>query len=548
MTNSRMKLIMVLMCTAIIAVVVLQGSWLLNSYAVSKEKNEAEIKELLDLAITEQNRQAADTVRALMKQIIRSEKDFKYRIMEWPSGIKIGLTGKIQNSYALYNVSEQDTIMLVKDPYNFFVKRMNVLELDELYPLYATLVGVNHYPDNSRERALQLRLSTGFKPYVNTDSLQNILGKIFSKHGRSFSGSVRYFKDINETYQRSPKIKPVKPKVLHVTYKTIGVVTGSDNSQSLAARLELLQAYTDSLNRFGTATFVAKPLLNDLNELLSESVPTILVSVNTPYTIIAQKMSAGIFGSFMSMLFIMLLVIYMYKTILKQRQLSEIKNDFISNISHELKTPIATAQAAVQGLAYFDTRQNPEKTITYLKTASSEIQKLSLMVDKILDISLFESTAFKLSPEHFNFKLLLTQIAESQQIRKEKPINITLDYDADKEILADKTYLQNVMMNLIDNAIKYSGSKVSIDIKCRKMAGTIEIKVSDDGIGIPVKYQDHIFEKFFRVPTDSDYAVKGYGLGLNYVKTIVEKHHGSIMLIESGKQGSTFIIKLPQSA
>jgi signal transduction histidine kinase len=546
MTRSGMILIVVLMCAAIAAVVILQGNWLINSYAVSKDQNEAEIRVLLEQAINEQKHQTADTVRRLIRQMIRSEKDFNYAIMDWPTGLEIGFAGKGQNTFARFAASEKDTVQIVGNPYEFLIKKIALLKLDELNPLYVALVGVMDYANGSPEKAIQLQLSGSFKPYENAAALASIVESAFSEEGRPFNGKVRFFKDISDIYKKPVRGKSDRLKVSRTHFKSIAAFFGSDNSRSLSMKLDLLAAYTDSLNRLGDSTFVAKPLLYDVNDIMMSAVPAILLSVDTPHTLIAEKMSSGILGSFALMIFIALSVIYMYSTIVKQKQLSDLKNDFISNITHELKTPIATAQAAVQGLSFFDTAQNPEKASSYLSTASAEIQRLSLMVDKILNISLFENAAFTLSQESFNFKSLLMGITDSQKLRKEKPIVITLDYDAKTDIFGDKTQLANVMINLIDNAIKYSGAEVNIDIRCKNTADGIEVAVSDNGNGIPPAYRDFIFDKFFRVPDVDGHRVKGYGLGLNYVKTIVEKHQGSIVLAHSGAHGSIFIIKLPQ--
>ncbi len=544
-----MILIVVLMCTAIVAVVILQGSWLINSYAVSKEKNEAEIKVLLEQAITEQKRLTADTVRMLLKSMVHSQKDFNYRIFDndWNESIKIGFRAKNDNGYALYNATAKDTVAVKKDPYKFLFKKMASLNLDELDPLSTVLTGFNQYDQNTRERTIQLKLSASFSPYKDTAALRQILAETFANEGRSFNGRIRFFKDVNKIYSPAVvKIKHDKKKYFHSSTESVSLYFDSERSKSLAVKLRLLAMYTDSLNGLGDSTFVAKPFFNNVNDIMQQQIPTILLSVDTPYTLIAQKMSAGIIGSFALMIFIMLCVLYMYKTIVKQKQLSDIKNDFISNISHELKTPIATAQAAVQGLKFFDPDQNPEKRDSYLSTASAEIQRLSQMADKILNISLFESAGFQLSPEYFDLKMMLKQIVESQQIRKEKPVKIALQYNAKPDIFADKTQLHDVMINLIDNAIKYSGSEVNIDINCTNFPGGIEISVSDDGNGIPTNFRKYVFDKFFRVPDANDHTIKGYGLGLNYVKTIVEKHKGSIQLGESGRSGTTFIINLPQ--
>lgn len=546
MSRSRMMLIIALLCAAIITTVVLQVAWLLNSYAVSKEKNEAEVKVLLDLAIDEQRQQAADTVRALMQRLIRSEDDFSYRILDWNGVPKIGFSSHKGDSYALYEITEDDTIKIQQDPYGFLIRKMKTMKLNELDALYPLVGSVGKYDRNSTEYATVMRISRSFESYEDVVTLSSVLKRVFEREGRTFSGNLRYFKDIRDVYT-----KPLDPEL--ISKRSTGpladeilIFPGSENKRSLEVKLNLLETYTDSLNRVSDSTFVAKTFLYNVTNIVSETVPTLLLSVSTPFTIIGQKMVVSILGSVLSMVFVALALLYMYNTIVKQRQLSELKNDFISNVSHELKTPITTAQAAVQGLQFVEIQQNPEKVESYLATAVAEIRKLSAMVDKILTISLVENPGFILNPTRFNFESLLNKLVSSQQLRTDKQIRIKLTYQAVPEIFADKTELQQVMINLIDNAIKYSGEQVTIGILCRNYIGGIEILVSDDGNGIPEEYRDYIFDKFFRVPGTDGHKVKGYGLGLNYVKTMIEKHRGSIVLSDSGVKGSTFIIKLPQ--
>lgn len=551
MTRFRMMLIVVLMLMAITAVVIFQGNWLINSYAVSKEKNEEEIRTMLDLAITEQKRQVADSVRHIIQQLVRSEKDFKYRFIEGRNGTKIGISGSDHESFALYDLSAQDTAILFKNSYKFLTRKMAVLKLDELYPLYLTLIGTKRYNENSPERLLQIKLSNSFNPCNNMDALKRVVYEMFSNQGRSFKGNIYCYQDISNVYNKPSqtvpfKIKQLKNSTNQDSSKSFSIFSGSDNSQSLAVKTDLLTTYIDSLNHNGDTVFVAKPLLYNFNNLYSNEITTILLTSKTSYTIIGRQMSSSIFGSFALMIFIVLSVTYMYHTILKQKQFSEIKNDFIGNISHELNTPIATAQAAIQGLKFFDLHQNPEKTDSYLNTASSEIQRLSVMVDKILNISLFESSAFRLSFGNFNLKSMIILIVKSQQVRTEKPVTINLRYSAKENIVADKMHLHNVLMNLVDNAIKYSGKQVVIGITCENYDNGVKITVTDNGHGIPMAYQAYIFDKFFRVPTVNGHTIKGYGLGLNYVRNIVKKHQGSISLSSSSEIGSIFVIKLPQ--
>lgn len=546
MKKYRMTLIAVLMFLSIATVVILQGIWLMNSYAVSKEKKQADIKKLLDMAITEHDRQLADSVRILMQKVVKNQNDFHYQVFNFPNGIRIGFNNGVGQTYAVYDATGDDTLVIRKNAYGFFVKKMSELKLSELSPLYTATIGVSSYPDVSQERSVQRQLAAYFNSQLDTNYLRTSIVNTFSNNGQSFRGNVRWYKDVSEIYKNELVKTPVIIRKSVPSGKSIAMFPGSDFRKSWGYKLDLLQSYIDSLNASGDSVFVAKPILTDFNNVFIGKVSAILLSVKTPYTAIGKQMLAGISGSVVAMLFVGLCLRIMYDTIVKQKQLAEMKDDFISNISHELKTPITTAQAAVQGLKFVDLNQNRDRTSMYLRTATSEIQRLSLMVDQILNVSLYENGGFQLNPEWFDFRTMLQAIADSQQLRNEKPIRISVRYEAVPEVFADKLHIQNVFLNLIDNAIKYSGDAVSITITCRKVAEGIQVSVKDDGAGIPAEFRDFIFDKFFRVPDPGGHRIKGYGLGLSYVKAIIEKHGGSIALSNSGESsGTELIFKLP---
>jgi signal transduction histidine kinase len=547
MRKYPMKWILVLMCLSITAVVILQGIWLMDSYAVSKEKKQADIKKLLDVALIERDRQLADTVRILMQKVVRNKNDFGFRIFDFTKGIQIGFNNGIDNSYAMYDATSRDTLAIHKDPHVFFVRKMSDLTFSELKPLYSATIGINSYPDGSPEKAAQMKLTYFFHSIQDTTYLANAVIRTFADAGQSFIGKVRWYKDLSDIYTKKVVQPPPIKKKSAASREVFGVIPGSDDKQSLGYKLDLLQSYIDSLNVSKDSVFVSKPILNDINDVLRGEVPTVLLSVKTPYTAIGRQMLTGILGSVIALLFVGMCMWVMYNTIVKQKQLAEIKDDFISNISHELKTPITTAQAAVQGLKFVDLNQNPGKTSIYLRTATSEIQRLSLMVDQILNVSLYENGGFQLNPEGFDFKTMLNSIADSQQLRKEKQINVSVRYEAETDVFADKLHIQNVVVHLIDNAIKYSADTVSIAINCRKVANGIQVSVMDNGIGIPAEFRGFIFDKFFRVPDLNGHRIKGYGLGLSYVKAIIEKHGGSIGLGRCGESGTEFIFTLPES-
>jgi two-component system phosphate regulon sensor histidine kinase PhoR len=232
--------------------------------------------------------------------------------------------------------------------------------------------------------------------------------------------------------------------------------------------------------------------------------------------------------------------------IIRQKKLSEVKNDFISNMSHELKTPIATTLAAVQGMQYFDILKDDKKTADYLAIASEELKRLSAMVTKILNSTVFESSEFVIDPAVFNLKKAIEEVVSAHHLLGQGNVAITLNYNIPDKVFADRTHLQQAIANLVDNAVKYSDKPLVVLIECSPVGGGVEISIKDNGPGVLKEYQKQIFDKFFRIPTTNCRRVNGYGLGLNYVKVIVEKHQGSVMLKKSDSTGSTFTLFLPQ--
>lgn len=238
--------------------------------------------------------------------------------------------------------------------------------------------------------------------------------------------------------------------------------------------------------------------------------------------------------------------IFLYRNLRSQQKLSTIKNEFISNITHELKTPIATVSVALEALKNFNAIQNPAKTKEYLDISEAELQRLSLLVDKVLKLSMFEHKAIELNKETVYPEKLISEILSTMKLQFEKQqAKVYFTADADITLQADKLHFTSVVYNLIDNALKYSGEKAEINIVLRKENHMSVLEVKDNGIGIPAAYQQRIFEKFFRVPTNNRHNIKGYGLGLSYVYEVIKKHNGSISVKSETDKGSTFIIQLP---
>ena len=263
--------------------------------------------------------------------------------------------------------------------------------------------------------------------------------------------------------------------------------------------------------------------------------------------IVFREMSGVIAASLILFLMLAFSFWFLVHAMLKQKSLEEMKSDFTNNITHELKTPVAVAYAANDALLNFEAGNDPEKRREYLKISQSQLKKLEGMIEQILSMSMESRKTFELRKEDITLKPLLQTLAEQHRLSAEKPCSFHIEAEDDLIIHADRFHFGNVISNLIENAIKYSGDAVNIVIRAKTTSGGVEISVKDNGIGIAPDKQKHIFDKFYRVPTGDIHDVKGYGLGLYYAKTMVEKHGGTISVSSTLGKGSEFRIFIPQS-
>jgi len=247
-------------------------------------------------------------------------------------------------------------------------------------------------------------------------------------------------------------------------------------------------------------------------------------------------------------LIIILLIVafrYLILTVFRQKTLEEMKDDFTNNMTHELKTPIAVAYSATDALLNFNKAEDKMVREKYLLISKEQLSKLSGLVEQILSVSTTRNKTLTLNLEKFLLKETVMNLAEQHELKAEKKVSFEIDIPEDLLVYADRTHLNNMISNLIENAIKYSGEKVSVKIRASRKTDTVFIEVEDDGIGISSENQKHIFDKFYRVPQGNIHTVKGSGLGLYYVKTMAEKHSGNISVKSRIGKGTIFIMQLP---
>jgi len=250
-----------------------------------------------------------------------------------------------------------------------------------------------------------------------------------------------------------------------------------------------------------------------------------------------------------SILLVCILIFLFYgsiSTIYKQKKLSLIKNDFINNMTHELKTPIATISLACEVLNDQSVSISEDQQSTYVKMISDENKRLSVLVDNVLKSAVWDSAELELSLQNENLQKIVEKIAKSFEIQTEKregSLSIKLEANNDN-VLIDRVHISNVIYNLLDNANKYSLDKPIIEIHTFNEKNQFILSIKDHGIGISKEDQVKVFEKFYRVSTGNLHNVKGFGLGLSYVKRIIDLHQGEIEITSSKGKGTTITIKL----
>ncbi|SFC39609.1 two-component system, OmpR family, phosphate regulon sensor histidine kinase PhoR [Flexibacter flexilis DSM 6793] len=241
---------------------------------------------------------------------------------------------------------------------------------------------------------------------------------------------------------------------------------------------------------------------------------------------------------------------YAMFVILKQKRLSEIQKEFINNMNHEFQTPLATITVAADVLRKPDIGKHPARLQNYANIIQHETQRLRSQVERLLQTASADKDVWELNRQTVHLHQVLEQVAESYtQTLQNVNGRIALDFpqNCSDEVSADGLHLRNAFANLIDNAIKYSALSPEIGIKTSCQKKGVLVEISDKGIGISAEHQRKIFDKFYRVPSGNLHNVKGFGLGLHYVKSVVEKHGGKINVHSRVGEGTTFGVWLPYS-
>lgn len=318
---------------------------------------------------------------------------------------------------------------------------------------------------------------------------------------------------------------------------TIGEQVESDNFAKL---------YQDTANN----TPMVYPLISPSGSISEGVSPEELLVIIVPNLkeIIWKQMSWMIIGSVLFTILIFVAFFVTLKALLKQKKLSEIKSDFINNMTHEFKTPLATISLAVDALKNEKVINDREKTAYFSGIIKEENKRMNKQVETILQAAMLDKREIQLNLKTFHaHDLIQTAVNNMKLPVEEKRGKLEVSLDAANDVIcADEVHFTNLVNNLLDNAVKYSKDNLIVKLTTQNVNHQFRIKIEDNGIGMNKETLHRIFEKFYRAHTGNLHNVKGFGLGLSYVKTIVNAHRGKIKAESTLGKGSCFIIDMPQ--
>ena len=533
----KLNIIFLLISLSLLGIIAFQIYWALNAYAVNKERFDNDIDVAFQRAINDCKKEYLDSLRKVIAR----------RLSPPETSLKIDtMTERDRSNKYIYIDSVSNL---------FDHRRVSKLISFAQFDLYRAKVG---HKASLREVIAEASFDT---PSLMYDFLQVFSSYDIASHALLGSYISRDKTEMDIPEERIMKFDSSLHHTIYELQKNYRQADSLKLSKYLAIELIRLRIRSPFMIHISSQ----KTTSGKLNAYYSESSeysykyhgfrlflniagPELFVKavIRNPQNTIIRNMMITLVMSVLLIAFTVFCFWYIFKTIIQQKKLGELKDDFINNMTHELKTPIATMTVAIEGLQKFNALNDAEKTQRYLKTSRNELTRLNDIVSRVLNVAAFGNNEVKLLKEQINIDDLITDIVDTEQLKADKKVTITFENKSDlTTVNADRLHFRNVLVNLVDNAIKYSGEPVLINITCYKIGNNALFSVRDNGIGIPNSHISQIFNKFHRVPTGNVHNVKGTGLGLSYVKYVVEAHGGNVIAQSEVNAGSEFIISIP---
>ena len=387
-------------------------------------------------------------------------------------------------------------------------------------------------------------------PYLR-DTVRMLSGQKFTPAKFGEKVTVEEIEEIN-VFRPETKIADLDTKVGRILFSMVNDSLDLQKMDSLVeeelSRKKIGVEYGLLFQRRGQKEQKLYPGLIEKASLKTESKSTwlprnaslILYFTNETATILKANMM-GILLSALLLAAVIGCLLFLLKVINDQKQLAELKNDLISNITHEFKTPLATISVAMEGILDFNKANDPEKAVNYAKASNLQVEKLNAMVEKLLETAALSGKKLELQKEEVDLVLLLESLIRKwQELAPQKSFHFNTNR-AQLILSADAFHIENAFNNIFDNAVKHGGKEVTTSIDVQKKF--LEIIISDSGKDLTKAQAAQVFEKFFRVPKGNTHDVKGFGIGLYYTREIIERHGGSIRAEIS--KNTQFVIHLP---
>jgi two-component system phosphate regulon sensor histidine kinase PhoR len=534
MRIKQFKIAIILVSVVIVSLIALQLYWINNALEVQRQQFENNVNAALHQVVykLEKKATAAKITRRLNlrrqpNSIIGGKKDFN-------RSTNIGINEKIKVSnpadYFKLNVMEQittDSNGILKTQ----TREKSILGLDTAGSLNYAL-GSNNIANIFNFQSIDTSKPSMSWFNKKREFVDNIFDELVS---------VNIYNDYLEKIDTNMVDSLLKVELHDQNVKLkyeFGILKFSRSKFVYPKKQELITPLTESKYKIN---------LSFNNVFLEPSVLTILFPGEDKF--ILKSSWFMLTGSLVVILTIIAGYYYTFSTILEQKKISLIKNDFINNMTHEFKTPISTISLACDVLSDKSIAISQNKLDKYLKVISDENKRLSLLVENVLQTAILEKGKINLNFEKIEINHLIESAITNLklQLAKKEAVVHTNFYKDEVYIEGDKVHLTNVINNLIDNALKYSSLNRTIEIKIKTqlIPQGVVLEIEDNGIGISKDNQKRIFENLYRVPTGNIHNVKGFGLGLSYVKAIIEKHFGSISVYSDMDKGSCFRVFLP---
>lgn len=521
MSKKRLWIISAAMSISVIGVILIQVYWITNAYTTTRERFFREVEAKLDDVIEKHE-------VLLTFELIE---DFDQRGF-------MGVSSLVQESNFKANIDSNAVVF----------KKFSV-DIEEVSFEPNTEKLVRMQGGDSKHILPDTTVITSTSEAYRGIELKQTDSNIVDLSTLRSDSEGRLFRLLRSFLTTTPSINPNR---FERQLDSLLIIEIDELNPKLNFQYEIIDQPADTISKFINLGKGGYSSANSVKKKLfpSSTAPHnlhLLVNIVDPVKVVMSRMRLILTSSVIFLLIIVYSFYYTINSLIRQGKLSQMKSDFINNMTHELKTPITTISLATEALLDRNIEMSPDKVHNMSKLISRENERLKSQVERVLQMERLDRNKIKLDTEPIHLNALLEDILGNVSIQVEsKNGNITWSLKADHDLVAiDELHVSNIIYNLIDNAIKYSKERLEIFVHSYSHNNSIYIDVEDKGIGITREMQDRVFERFYRVPTGNLHDVKGFGLGLSYVKEMMHLHGGDVKVISRVGKGSTFTLIFP---